>query len=83
MNDDLFNKGLGIRKSVLGAEFVEKSLAAADGQKKETFSGANLQSVTILARYPRLTSDLAFLRVLCVFTVRGISVSTSWLLLRP
>ena len=30
MNDDLFNKGLGIRKSVLGAEFVEKSLAAAD-----------------------------------------------------
>src|SRR4029078_12507065 len=30
MNDDLFNKGLGIRKSVLGADFVEKSLAAAD-----------------------------------------------------
>jgi len=30
MNDDLFNKGLSIRKSVLGAEFVEKSLAAAD-----------------------------------------------------
>ena len=30
MNDDLFNKGLAIRKSVLGAEFVEKSLAAAD-----------------------------------------------------
>jgi len=30
MNDDLFNKGLGIRKAVLGAEFVEKSLAAAD-----------------------------------------------------
>jgi 4-carboxymuconolactone decarboxylase len=30
MNDDLFNKGLAIRKSVLGAEFVEKSIAAAD-----------------------------------------------------
>ena len=30
MNDDLFKRGLEIRKSVLGAEFVEKSLAAAD-----------------------------------------------------
>lgn len=30
MNDDLFKKGLEIRKSVLGAEYVEKSLAAAD-----------------------------------------------------
>lgn len=30
MNDELFDKGLGIRKSVLGAEFVEKSIAAAD-----------------------------------------------------
>lgn len=30
MNDDLFKRGLDIRKSVLGAEFVEKSLAAAD-----------------------------------------------------
>jgi len=30
VNDDLFKKGLEIRKSVLGAEFVEKSLAAAD-----------------------------------------------------
>ena len=30
MNDDLFKKGLEIRKSVLGAEFVEKALAAAD-----------------------------------------------------
>src|SRR4029079_15821053 len=30
MNDDLFNKGLGIRKSVLGADFVEKSIASAD-----------------------------------------------------
>jgi 4-carboxymuconolactone decarboxylase len=30
MNDDLFNKGLEIRKSVLGKEFVEKSIAAAD-----------------------------------------------------
>ena len=30
MNDDLFKKGLEIRKSVLGAEFVEKSIAAAD-----------------------------------------------------
>lgn len=30
MNDELFEKGLGIRKSVLGAEFVEKSIAAAD-----------------------------------------------------
>lgn len=30
MNDELFKKGLGIRKSVLGAEFVEKSIAAAD-----------------------------------------------------
>jgi 4-carboxymuconolactone decarboxylase len=27
---DLFEKGLGIRKSVLGKEYVEKSLAAAD-----------------------------------------------------
>ena len=30
MNDDLFKKGLEIRKSVLGSEYVEKSLAAAD-----------------------------------------------------
>jgi 4-carboxymuconolactone decarboxylase len=30
MNDELFEKGLKIRKSVLGAEFVEKSIAAAD-----------------------------------------------------
>ena len=30
MNDELFEKGLGIRKAVLGAEFVEKSLASAD-----------------------------------------------------
>jgi 4-carboxymuconolactone decarboxylase len=30
MNDDMFKRGLEIRKSVLGAEFVEKSLAAAD-----------------------------------------------------
>jgi 4-carboxymuconolactone decarboxylase len=30
MNDELFEKGLKIRKSVLGAEFVEKSLASAD-----------------------------------------------------
>ena len=30
MNDELFQKGLEIRKSVLGAEFVEKSIASAD-----------------------------------------------------
>ena len=30
MNDDLFDTGLQIRKEVLGAEFVNKSLAAAD-----------------------------------------------------
>jgi len=30
MNDELFKKGLEIRKSVLGADFVEKSIAAAD-----------------------------------------------------
>jgi 4-carboxymuconolactone decarboxylase len=30
MNDELFQKGLAIRKSVLGAEFVEKAIAAAD-----------------------------------------------------
>lgn len=30
MNDELFESGLAIRKAVLGAEFVEKSLAAAD-----------------------------------------------------
>ncbi|MGD8478400.1 MAG: carboxymuconolactone decarboxylase family protein, partial [Burkholderiales bacterium] len=30
MNDELFEKGLDIRKSVLGAEFVEKSIASAD-----------------------------------------------------
>ncbi len=30
MNDELFKRGLEIRKSVLGTEFVEKSLAAAD-----------------------------------------------------
>ena len=30
MNDELFEKGLEIRKSVLGAEFVEKSIASAD-----------------------------------------------------
>lgn len=30
MNDELFEKGLEIRKSVLGAEFVEKTINAAD-----------------------------------------------------
>ncbi len=30
MNDELFEKGLEIRKSVLGAEFVDKAIAAAD-----------------------------------------------------
>ncbi len=30
MNDELFKCGLEIRKSVLGAEFVEKSIASAD-----------------------------------------------------
>ncbi len=30
MNDELFERGLEVRKSVLGAEYVEKSLANAD-----------------------------------------------------
>lgn len=30
MNDELFQRGLAIRKSVLGAEFVDKSIASAD-----------------------------------------------------
>ena len=30
MNQQLFEKGLAIRKSVLGAEYVEKALASAD-----------------------------------------------------
>ncbi len=30
MNKELFEKGLAIRKSVLGAEYVDKSIAAAD-----------------------------------------------------
>ena len=30
MKDDLFERGLAIRKEVLGAEYVDKSLAAAD-----------------------------------------------------
>jgi 4-carboxymuconolactone decarboxylase len=30
MNDELFNQGLEIRKSVLGKEYVEKSIASAD-----------------------------------------------------
>ena len=30
MNDELFERGLEIRKSVLGAEFVEKSIASGD-----------------------------------------------------
>jgi len=30
MNDELFERGLEIRKSVLGAEYVEKSIANAD-----------------------------------------------------
>lgn len=30
MNDELFERGLAIRKSVLGAEYVEKSMASAD-----------------------------------------------------
>ena len=30
MNDELFERGLAIRKSVLGAEFVEKAIASAD-----------------------------------------------------
>lgn len=31
MNDELFERGLAIRKSVLGAEYVDKSIASADG----------------------------------------------------
>ncbi|MBL0142025.1 MAG: carboxymuconolactone decarboxylase family protein [Betaproteobacteria bacterium] len=30
MNDDLFDRGLAIRREVLGAEYVDKALAAAD-----------------------------------------------------
>jgi 4-carboxymuconolactone decarboxylase len=30
MNDELFQRGLAIRKSVLGADFVEKSISSAD-----------------------------------------------------
>ena len=30
MDDDLFEKGLAKRKSTLGADYVEKNLAAAD-----------------------------------------------------
>ena len=30
MNEDLYQRGLGIRKAVLGNDYVEKSLAAAD-----------------------------------------------------
>ena len=30
MNKELFDKGLAIRKSVIGAEFVDKALAGAD-----------------------------------------------------
>jgi 4-carboxymuconolactone decarboxylase len=30
MNDELFDRGLAIRKATLGADFVENSLAAAD-----------------------------------------------------
>ena len=30
MNKEVFERGLAIRKSVLGKEFVEKSFAAAD-----------------------------------------------------
>jgi len=30
MNDDLFERGLAIRKAVLGAEFVDKAIASAD-----------------------------------------------------
>lgn len=30
MNDELFETGLEVRKSVLGAEYVEKSIAGAD-----------------------------------------------------
>ena len=30
MDQDLFEKGLAMRKQVLGAEYVEKNLAAAD-----------------------------------------------------
>jgi len=30
MNDDLFERGLEIRKAVIGADFVDKAMAAAD-----------------------------------------------------
>ena len=30
MNDDVYQTGLNIRKSILGADFVEKSIASAD-----------------------------------------------------
>lgn len=30
MNDDLFERGLEIRKAVIGAEFVDKAMASAD-----------------------------------------------------
>jgi len=35
MNDDYFEKGLAKRKAVLGAEYVEKNLAAADDFTRE------------------------------------------------
>lgn len=30
MNDEVYERGLSVRKSVLGAEYVEKSIASAD-----------------------------------------------------
>ena len=58
MNDELFEQGLEIRKSVLGAEFVEKAIAAADD-----FNMQNLIiRIAVLAAVPEpdKTKEFAF-----------------------
>ncbi len=70
MNDDLFDKGLEIRKEVLGAAYVEKSLAAADDfmmafqEHVTSFCWGNVWGREGLARRDRSLINLAMLAAL-------------------
>ena len=50
MNDEMFEKGLKIRKEVLGAEYVEKSLANADDFTSPMQRLVNIAMLAVLNR---------------------------------
>ncbi len=70
MGNDLFDKGLEIRKEVLGAAYVEKSLAAADDfmmafqAHVTSFCWGNVWGREGLARRDRSMINLAMLAAL-------------------